>query len=456
MSQTIAVESANVPPPVGPGRMKEILMNKKSLIAVASIVVIAVIGLFVYRNGLAKNATSFRFVTIEKGNMQSKVSATGTLGAVTTVSVGTQVSGQVASLLVDYNAVVKKGQLLATIDPTLARSAVVDAQANVDKAQAELLQMQRDYNRNRELSTQGLIAKSLYEQSQSSMLVAQAQVRSAQVAMDRAKQNLSFTSIYAPIDGVVVERNVQQGQTVAASLSAPQLFLIANDLAHMQILAQVGEGDIAQIKQGQLVKFSVQALPNQTFTGTVQQVRLQSTTADNVVNYTVVIAVENAQNKLLPGMTARVDFLTQSAAGVLKVSNAALRFQPTDEQLTQLGVQKAATPAKTGTSAATSTMSDADRAARRAARAAGSGARPTSATLYYLDADGHVATTKVRTGISDGTSTQIEGRNIQAGMKVIAGITSGAQTASTSTAPTTTSPFSGGGQQRGGGRQGGF
>ena len=468
MSQTATVDrtfdSSQVQPPVAGGRLKEILMNKKSLIAVAVIVVIAVIGLLVYRNGLAKNATSFRFVTIEKGNMQSKVSATGTLGAVTTVSVGTQVSGQVASLLVDYNDVVKKGQLLATIDPTLARSAVVDAQANVDKAQAELLQMQRDYKRNRELSNDGLIAKSLYEQSQSSMLVAQAQVRSAQVAMDRAKQNLSFTSIYAPIDGVVVERNVQQGQTVAASLSAPQLFLIANDLAHMQILAQVGEGDIAQIKAGQSVKFSVQALPNQTFAGTVQQVRLQSTTADNVVNYTVVIAVDNAQNKLLPGMTARVDFLTQSATDILKVSNAALRFAPTDEQLAELGVKKAARPARTttatGSNAATSTVSAADRAARRAARTTGGGGggRPSTATLYYLDKDGNVTTTMVRTGISDGTSTQIEGRNIQAGMKVIAGITSGTETANakTTTAPTTTSPFSGGGQQRGGGRQGGF
>jgi HlyD family secretion protein len=318
--------------------------------------------------------------------------------------------------------------------------------------------MQRDYNRNRDLSKEGLIAKSLYEQSQSSMLVAQAEVRSAQVAMDRAKQNLAYTSIYAPIDGVVVERNVQQGQTVAASLSAPQLFLIANDLAHMQILAQVGEGDIAQIKAGQTVKFSVQALPNQTFNGTVQQVRLQSTTADNVVNSTVVIAVDNAQNKLLPGMTARVDFLTQSATDVLKVSNAALRFAPTDEQLAQLGVKKAAAPAKTattGTSAATSTMSAADRAARRAARASGGGSRPSTATLYYLDKDGNVTTTTVRTGISDGTSTQIEGRNIEVGMKVIAGISSGTDTAKTSTAPTTTSPFSGG-QQQGGGRRGGF
>jgi HlyD family secretion protein len=443
--------------------------NKKTIIAIVVIAILAVAGLFIYRDGLAKDAPSFRFVTVEKGNMQSKVSATGTLGAVTTVSVGTQVSGQVSELLVDFNDVVKKGQLLARIDPTLAQSAVVDAQANLDKSRAQLLQMQRDFNRNRELMNSGLLARSAYEQSQSSTQVAAADVRSAQVAMDRAKQNLSYTSIYAPIDGVVVERNVQQGQTVAASLSAPQLFLIANDLSHMQILALVGEGDIAQIKQGQTVKFTVQALPNQTFNGIVQQVRLQSTTADNVVNYTVVINVDNAQNKLLPGMTARVDFLTQSATDILKVSNAALRFKPTDEQLTELGVKKADAPAKTtsgggtsttGTGAgATSTMSDADRAARRAARAAGGGARPTVATLYYLDKDGKVATTMVRTGISDGTSTQITGKNIEAGMKVIAGISSGTEVAKTSTA-TTTSPFSGGSNQQrgggGGGRPGGF
>jgi HlyD family secretion protein len=439
-------------------------MKRKSIIAAVVIVAIAAVGLLVYRNGLAKNATSFRFVAIEKGNMQQKVSATGTLGAVTTVSVGTQVSGQVSQLLVDYNDVVKKGQLLARIDPTLAQSAVVDAQATVDKARAELLQLQRDNKRNSELTTAGLEARSAYEQSQSSVQVAQAELRSAQVAMDRAKQNLSYTSIYAPIDGVVVDRNVQQGQTVAASLSAPQLFLLANDLAHMQILAQVGEGDVAQIKEGQTVKFTVQALPSQTFNGTVDQVRLQSTTADNVVDYTVVITVDNAQNKLLPGMTARVDFLTQSATNVLKVSNAALRFHPTDEQLTQLGVQKAATPAQTtggstGTGGgATSTMSAADRAARRAARVASGGSRPTVAVLYYVDKDNHVATTTVRTGISDGTSTQIDGRNIQVGMKVIAAITTGTQVAQTTTAKTTSSstPFGGGSQPQGGRRPGGF
>ena len=157
------------------------------------------------------------------------------------------------------------------------------------------------------------------------------------MALERAKQNLSFTSIYAPIDGVVVERNVNLGQTVAASLSAPQLFLIANDLSRMQILALVGESDIVRIQQGQSVTFTVQALPGQKFPGTVQQVRLQSTTADNVVNYTVVVTLENPGGKLLPGMTARVDFLVKSAEDVLKVPNAALRYKPSDEVLARFG-----------------------------------------------------------------------------------------------------------------------
>jgi HlyD family secretion protein len=433
-------------------------MKRKSIIAVIVVAVLGAIGVFVYRDAFAKPAVAFRFVSIERGNLQQSVSATGTLGAVTSVSVGTQVSGQVAQLLVDFNDHVKKGQLLARIDPTLAQQGVVDAQANLDKVRAQLLQGQRDFNRNRELTTDGLLAKSAFEQSGASLDVARADVKSAQVALDRARQNLAYTNIYAPIDGVVVDRNVQQGQTVAASLSAPQLFLIANDLAHMQILAQVGESDIAQIKQGQPVSFSVQALPNQKFKGTVQQVRLQSTIADNVVDYTVVIAVDNAQNKLLPGMTARVDLQTQSATNVLKVSNAALRFKPTDEQLATLGVQKAAVPAKTATtSTATSTMSAADRAARKAARDA-SGQRPTIATLYYVDQNGALATATVATGVSDGTSTEIKTRNnstIKEGTKVVAGIAAPSTATATATTGSSASPFTpSGGQQRPGNRGG--
>src|SRR5947208_10332860 len=293
------------------------MRDKKSIIAAGLILILAIIGVLVHKVAFAKETTAYRFATIERGNMQSTVSATGTLNAVTTVSVGTQVSGQVSQLLVDFNDHVKKGELLARIDPTLALAAVTDAQANLEKAQAQSLQASRDYQRNRELTNDGLVARSAFEVAQSDATVANAGVKSARVALDRARQNLSYTSIYAPIDGVVVERNVQQGQTVAASLSAPQLFLIANDLSQMQILAQVGESDIAQIKQGQTAEFTVQALTGRTFNGTVKQVRLQSTTQDNVVNYTVVVAVDNPRSQLMPGMTARVNFLTKSAENVL-------------------------------------------------------------------------------------------------------------------------------------------
>src|ERR1043165_8507849 len=402
-------------------------MNKKrSLIAVIVIAVLAAAGALFYRVANAKETPAYRFATVQRGNIQSTVSATGTLNAVTTVSVGTQVSGQVSQLLADFNDHVKKGELLARIDPTLAQQAVTDAQANVEKAQAQALYASRDFTRNRELTSAGLVAKSAYEQSQSSADVANAEVRSARVALDRARQNLAYTNIYAPIDGVVVERNVQQGQTVAASLSAPQLFLVANDLSQMQILAQVGESDIAQIKEGQPVEFTVQALPGQTFKGIVKQVRLQSATTDNVVNYTVVVSVDNPQGKLLPGMTARANFLTKAATNVLEVPNAALRFKPS------------VMPATTTTAAAP--------------KQSHSGATRRGGTLYTLDAKGQPQAIRVLTGVSDGTLTEVRGKDLKEGMKVIAGTITAGQTASTSTSAT---PFQSGQQQRGGAR-GGF
>jgi len=390
-------------------------MRKKSLLTLAAIVAIAAVAMLVREVAFAKEPAAYRFATVSRGDMKATVSSTGTLNAVTTISVGTQVSGQISELLVDFNSQVKKGQLLARIDPTLALQAVTDAQANLEKSQAQAVQASRDYARNRELLDAGLVAKSAYEQTQSSAQVAQAGVKSARIALDRAKQNLAYTSIYAPIDGVVVERNVQQGQTVAASLSAPQLFLIANDLAKMEILAQVGESDIAQIKQGQTAEFTVAALAGRTFKGTVKQVRLQSTTQDNVVNYTVVVDVDNARGQLLPGMTARVNFLTKSAEDVLKVPNAALRFKPAN----------AAAPAQT------------------------KGRR--GGTLYVLDAKGQPQAVQVQTGITDGTTTEVRGNALKEGMKVIAGAAGGTQ----QSASTTATPFQSGQQQRGGAR-GGF
>ena len=423
--------------------------RKKSIITIAVIALIALIAILVRQVAFAKEPDAYRFVTVSRGDIKATVSSTGTLNAVTTVSVGTQVSGQVSELLVDYNDRVKKGQLLARIDPTLALQAVTDAQANVEKSQAQALQASRDYSRNRELLNAGLVARSAYEQTQSTAEVAQAGVKSARIALDRAKQNLSYTSIYAPIDGVVIERNVQQGQTVAASLSAPQLFLIANDLSQMQILAQVGESDIAQIKQGQTAEFTVQALTGQTFKGTVKQVRLQSTTQDNVVNYTVVVGVENPQGKLLPGMTARVNFLTKSAEDVLNVPNAALRFKPANAP---------ATAARTTTTTTTARAANTTTGSQQRARGTGTRSGSRGGTLWFEDANGKLQSVRVQTGITDGTTTEVRGTGVTEGMKVIAGTISATQTATTATKSST--PFQSGqqqgGGQRGGGARGGF
>ncbi|HEV7238389.1 MAG TPA: efflux RND transporter periplasmic adaptor subunit [Thermoanaerobaculia bacterium] len=420
-------------------------MKKKSIIAAALVAVLAVVGVLVHRQAFAKETTTYRFTTVERGDLESTVSSTGTLSAVTTVQVGTQVSGQISDLLVDFNDTVKKGQLLARIDPTLQEQTVADAAASLERARAQYLQARREANRSGELMSAGLVARSEFESADSSLDVARANVKSAQVALDRAKRNLEYTNIHAPIDGVVVERNVDHGQTVAASLSAPQLFLIANDLTNMQILASVGESDIARIKDGQKVKFTVQALPRQTFEGTVQQVRLQSVTNENVVNYTVVVSVSNPEKKLLPGMTARVEFLTESAEDVLKVANAALRFKPDPAVILSREDGEGPRAASRG------------RAGTRAARTAGGPSastrlRMTGGTLYVVDAQGAMQAIRIRTGITDGKVTEVRGRELKEGMKVIAG-TAQPQSAETDTA----NPFqqNNSNQQRGP-RPGGF
>src|SRR6201991_4761264 len=261
---------------------------KKLKITVAAVALASLGGTaWFYQRADGKEAPQYKTAALTRGSLKSTVSATGTLQAVRTVQVGTQASGQISQIYVDFNDHVTKGQLLARIDPTLQQQAVEDAQAQLDKAQATLTAAQEDYNRSKSLFDARVLTAAEFETSKSNFSVQQAAVKSAQIAVDRAKQNLSYTSIYSPIDGVIVERNVDVGQTVAASLSAPQLFLIANDLSEMQILASVDEGDIGSIKDGLPVSFSVQAYPNQPFKGSVRQVRLQSTTVENVVSYSV-------------------------------------------------------------------------------------------------------------------------------------------------------------------------
>jgi HlyD family secretion protein len=385
-----------------------------------------------YRRADGKEIPVYKTAVVTRATLKSTVSATGTLSAVRTVQVGTQASGQVAQIYADFNQKVKKGQLLARIDPTLQEQAVQDAQAQLEKAQSQLTLAQDEDTRNKALFDARVITADEYETSASNFAVQQATVKSAQIALDRAKQTLSYTSIYAPIDGVVVERNVDVGQTVAASLSAPQLFLIANDLSEMQILASVDESDIGMIKEGQPVEFTVQSYPNLPFTGTVQQVRLQSTTTDNVVNYTAVINVSNATGKLLPGMTATVQFVTGSADNALTVPNTALHIKPTADMLAQIG--------QTGSAATDSAASRLPKATNAAsaqtpARTAAAGQRrlasgtTASATVWYLDAQGTLHATRVHTGLTDGQKTQITGQGIADGEQVVTSVTGDAATA---------------------------
>ncbi|MEM8489129.1 MAG: efflux RND transporter periplasmic adaptor subunit [Bacteroidota bacterium] len=399
---------------------------------ISTLIVVGIAGAaFWYFNQNGQEEISYRFIEVEQGNLESTIGATGTLSAVSTVEVGTQASGQIAQITVDYNDSVKKGELIARIDPTLQEQAVRAAEADLERSMAEVAQREREYTRNEQLYERQVITESEFYTIEYNLAVAKANLKSNQVGLERAQQNLSYTYISAPVDGVVIERNVDVGQTVAASLSAPTLFLIAEDLSQMEILVSVDESDIGQIQAEQAVRFTVQAYPEETFHGAVRQVRLQSSSQENVVNYTVVVDVDNSDGTLLPGMTATVDFLIETATDVLNVANAALRFRPTEEMTAQLrerrmqqdnqgseNVRNAAQPRRPDRGNAENRQRPAD-----------------TARLWYLDADGNLAIMPVRTGTTNGQSTAIQGPELEPGLMIITGVTQ------SSTQSGTTNPF---------------
>ncbi len=386
-----------------------------------------------------EDSSQYRFVEVTRGDVRSTVSSTGNLQATQTVQVGTQVSGQIAEILVDFNDRVRANQLVARIDPTLLQQAVRSAEADLARSRADLAQAEVTLRRAEALRAQEAATEEALDAARSARDMAKAAVTSAEVNVERARQNLTYTEIRSPIDGVVLDRTAEVGQTVAASLSAPQLFLIAGDLGKMEILAAVDESDIGRIDEGQTAEFTVQAYPDETFTGAVQQVRLQSTTLENVVNYTVVVSVANEDGRLLPGMTATVDFLVSAAEDVLKVPNAALRFRPTEEMAARLrAMREERQRAEGGGGASGDSARGADRG--ESAGAAGNGRRGGSAdraVLWHLDAQGRPEPLPVRTGLTDGQNTEVSGPGLEEGMQVIAGTTSG-------TASTAANPFQGG------------
>ncbi len=323
--------------------MKKIKISKVWIL-VAIVVVLAVVA-FLLSGNKKKEQVQFNTAEVAPVNIVNTVTATGTIEPVTSVTVGTQVSGIVSKLYVDYNSVVKKGQVIAELDKSnliselnSAKASLEQAKASLSSAESSLSYQAANFRRNKALYQKGLISGNDYESARLSYQTAMAsvssvrdQVSAAREQVKKAQTNLGYATITSPIDGIVLSKSVEEGQTVAASFSTPTLFTIAKDLTNMQVVADVDEADIGDVKVGERVTFTVDAYPDNTFSGTVKQVRQEATTTDNVVTYSVVISAPNADLKLKPGLTATVTIYTQENKGVLSVPSKALRFTPEKE-----------------------------------------------------------------------------------------------------------------------------
>ena len=295
--------------------------------------VIAAIAFWLLSGGKKEEIINFNTVKVEETTLENSVTATGTIEPVTSVTVGTQVSGIVNKLYVDYNSEVKKGQVIAELDKTNLMSELNNAKANLASAQSALNYQAANYQRYQTLFQKGLVSADDFENAQLSYSQSKQQVLQAQESVKKAQTNLGYATITSPIDGIVLSKSVEEGQTVAASFNTPELFTIAKDLTNMQVVANVDEADIGGVKAGERVTFTVDAYPEDTFHGQVTQVRQEATTTNNVVTYEVVISAPNSDLKLKPGLTASVTIYTFERNGVLCVPTKALRFTPTKETI---------------------------------------------------------------------------------------------------------------------------
>lgn len=297
---------------------------------VGVIILIAVVS-WLWPDSKKKEEVSFVTEKVAPANIQNSITATGSIEPVTEVTVGTQVSGIISKIYVDYNSEVKKGQVIAELDKTNLISTLNTAKANLNNAESTLSYQTANYKRYKELYDKGLVSADEYENALLTYKQAKEQVTSAKESVQTAQTNLGYATITAPIDGVILSKAVEEGQTVAASYNTPELFTVAKDLKDMQVVADVDEADIGNVTEGARVTFTVDAFPNDTFSGTVTQVRQEATETDNVVTYEVVISARNDDLKLKPGLTANVTIYTTEMQGVLSVSNKALRFTPVKE-----------------------------------------------------------------------------------------------------------------------------
>jgi HlyD family secretion protein len=414
-------------------------MKRRILLILTGLLATTVAAAAYYRNANGDGSPGLTTIAVSRGDVVQSVQATGTLEAVTTVQVGSQVSGTIASLSADFNSQVRKGQVIARLEPSVlqsqveqARATLLKLQSDADRSRVALEDAQTQQRRAETLSSQQLLpaseldaARIATREAEAAQKSASAQVAQSRAALGMAQVNLSHTTITAPIDGTVISRSVDVGQTVAASMQAPVLFTIAQDLRHMQVNASVDEADIGHIAADQQVTFKVDAYPGEPFKGTVRQVRLAPVVDQNVVSYITVIDVPNPDLRLKPGMTATVAIELARADAVLKVPNTALRFRPDADTLAALGQ-----PASAGSRA---------RGTRQVWVLAGESLRPV----------------RVELGVNDGTSTAIVGGDLQEGARVVTGA---ARPATASTSPATSGsplvpqrPGRAGGQPRSGG-----
>ena len=308
------------------------MKNKLLFIGLALVLIIA--GFFVYKSfGSAEKIVSFETSKISKGTIRNTVTATGTLEAVKTVELGTQVSGVITKIYVDFNSEVKKGQLLAQLDETPLLAQLSQSKASVDQSEAEVKYQKATFERYKALIDKKLIAQSDYDLAEYNYNKSVATLHNAKSLNDRDKINLSYARIYSPIDGIILSRAVDEGQTVAASFSTPTLFTIANDLTQMRVEAKVDEADIGKIADGQLVEFTVDAFPVKKFSGLVTEIRLKPVTSANVVTYTVIITAPNPDKILMPGMTANASFFVTERKDILLVPSKSIQFSPDMEAI---------------------------------------------------------------------------------------------------------------------------
>ena len=400
--------------------------GKGKWILLAAVLAAGVGGYFYFHHG-GSEKLSYNTVAVTRGELTSTVTATGILNPVVNVTVGSQVSGRISKLYVDYNSPVTKGQVLAEIDPSTYQATVEQVTADLANAKANLELQQAQFERNAELFTNKLVSGSDYDTALATLHEAEAMVKIKRASLDNALVNLNYCKIVSPVDGVVISRAVELGQTVASSFNTPTIFQIANDLTKMQIDSNVAEADIGGVVEGQSVEFGVDAYPLRTFHGSVAQVRNSPITVNNVVTYDTVISVTNTDYKLKPGMTANVSVIVAQRDDAVLLKNAALRFRPPDNAVI-LTNEVAGGLATNGVAAS--------KGPRK-----GKGNRSVR-TVYVLTGDENAPQLKavqIKTGITDGLFTEVA-EGLKEGDKVVSGVVNNDSQGSASTS----SPFGGG------------